>query len=252
MENCCEEFKNKPHFWFKFLAMLCVTAIVIVALVMVSQKQDMEYQFSATATGKVYAKPDIANLTVGLKTEAKATAAEAVKQNTAKMNEIIAALKKVGIEEKDIKTTNYSLNPVYDWTSGRQVLRGYEVSQNVTVKIRNLDKIGDAIAKTTEKGANQIGNVEFTIDDEYELKAEARNEAIGKAKEKAKDIAEKTGIKLGKIVNVYENQVYYPSSVNYAKDMGYGIGGGGAVPAPEIQIGQNEVSVEVTVVWKVK
>ncbi|HPI67553.1 MAG TPA: SIMPL domain-containing protein [bacterium] len=251
METCCEDLK-KPHFWFKLLSLLCVTAIVIVALFVATEKQDMEYQFSATATGKVFAKPDIANLTVGLKTEAKATAAEAVKENTKKMNEIVEALKKVGIEEKDIKTTNYSLNPVYDWSTNRQVLRGYEVYQNVTVKIRNLDRIGEAIAKTTEKGANQIGNVEFTIDDEFELKAEARNEAIEKAKQKAKEIAEKTGIKLGKIINVYENQVYYPSSVNYAKEMAYGIGGGGAVPAPEIQVGQNEVSVEVTVVWKVK
>jgi len=214
----------------------------------------MDYQFSATATGKVFAKPDIANLTVGIKTEPKATAAEAVKDNTKKMNEIIEALKKMEIEEKDIKTTNYSLNPYYDWSSGRQVLRGYEISQNVTVKIRDLDKIGEAIAKTTEKGANQVGNIEFTIDDEYELKAEARAGAIEKAKEKAEAIVKETGMKLGKIVNVYENQVYaQPVYANYvAKDMAYGMGGASEVAVPSIQTGQNEVSVEVTVVWEVK
>ncbi len=244
---------DKQNFIIKMATVLGVVAIVIVSLVMMSQKNDMDYQFSATATGKVFAKPDIANLTVGIKTEPKATAAEAVKDNTKKMNEIIDALKKVGIEEKDIKTTNYSLNPYYDWSSGRQVLRGYEISQNVTVKIRDLDKIGEAIAKTTEKGANQIGNIEFTIDDEYELKAEARNGAIEKAIEKAKAIADKTGMHLGKIVNVYENQVYaQPVYSNYSKDVAYGLGGASEVAVPSIQTGQNEVNVEVTVVWEVK
>lgn len=244
---------DKQKFVLKLLTTLGVVAIVIVSLVMMSQKNEMDYQFSATATGKVFAKPDIANLTVGIKTEAKATAAEAVKDNTKKMNEIIEALKKVGIEEKDIKTTNYNLNPVYDWSTSRQILRGYEISQNVAVKIRDLDKIGEAIAKTTEKGANQIGNIEFTIDDEYELKAQARDGAIEKATEKAKEIAAKTGMKLGKIVNVYENQVYnQPIYANYAKDMAYGLGGASEISAPTIQTGQNEVSVEVTVVWEVK
>ncbi|NMB48594.1 SIMPL domain-containing protein [Candidatus Kuenenbacteria bacterium] len=253
MEILNQEHTRKPMMWYKILVLLCVTAIVIVSVVMALRKDDFNNQFSVSATGRVFAKPDIANLTVGIKTEAKATAAEAVKDNTKKMNEIIDVLKKVGIEEKDIKTTNYNLNPVYDWSSSRQVLRGYEISQNVAVKIRDLDKIGEAIAKTTEKGANQIGNIEFTIDDEYELKAEARDGAIEKAKEKAEAIAKKTGMHLGKIVNVYENQVYQqPVYSNYAKDMAYGMGGASEVAVPSIQTGQNEVSVEVTVVYEVK
>ncbi|HPA25859.1 MAG TPA: SIMPL domain-containing protein [bacterium] len=245
---------DKQNFIIKMATVLGVVAIVIVSLVMMSQKNDMDYQFSATATGKVFAKPDIANLTVGLKTEAKPTAAVAVKDNTDKMNEVIKVLKDLGIEEKDIKTTNYNLNPVYDWTdrSGQQ-LKGYEVSQNVEVKIRDLNKIGDAIAKTTEKGANQVGNISFTIDDEFELKNQARQEAIKKAKEKAEAIVGETGIDLGKIVNVYENQISYPSYVNYSKDMAYGMGGvEESLQAPTVQAGQNEVVVEATVVWEVK
>lgn len=236
------------------LAILCVTAIVIVGFVMLKKDNPFQNQFSVSGLGKVFAKPDIANLTVGVKTEVKATAAEAVKENTKKMNDIIKTLKDLGIEEKDIKTVNYSLNPSYDWPNGRQRLIGYEVSQNVTIKIRNLDKIGDTIAKTTEKGANQIGNVDFTIDDENELKAQARDLAIEKATAKAEDIAKKTGMHLGKIINVYENQYYAPMATNYlAKDMAYGLGGGSeSLPAPSIQVGQNEVSVEVNVVYEVK
>ncbi|HOZ36525.1 MAG TPA: SIMPL domain-containing protein, partial [bacterium] len=114
------EILNSEHqprvLWYKILALLCVTAIVIVSVVMALRKDDFNNQFSVSATGRVFAKPDIANLTVGLKIEAKPTAAAAVKENTDKMNEVIKVLKDLGIEEKDIKTTNYNLNPVYDWT----------------------------------------------------------------------------------------------------------------------------------------
>ncbi len=243
---------DRQKFIINLLLILCLTAIVVVSVVMVSKRNDYPDRFSVTATGKVYAKPDVANLTVGVKTDAKSTAATAVKENTNKMNEIVKALKALGIEEKDIKTSSYNLNPVYDWTNNRQTLRGYEVYQTVTIKIRNLDKIGDAIAKTTEKGANQVGNISFTIDDEFELKAQARDAAIERARTKAEDISRKTGMKLGKIVNVYENQVYYPSSANYALEAkGLGIGGGG-VPAPDIQTGENEVSVEIVITYEVK
>jgi hypothetical protein len=234
-------------------AIVCITAVVIVGFLALAKDPNIQNQFSVSGTGKVFAKPDIANLTVGVKTEIKATAAEAVKENTKKMNEIIKALKDLDIEEKDIKTVNYSLNPSYDWSTSRQRLLGYEVSQNVTIKIRDLDKIGEAIAKTTEKGANQIGNIDFTIDDENELKAEARNLAIEKAKAKAEEIADKTGMHLGKIINVYENQYYAPQTNYMAKDVAYGLGGASeSMPAPAIQVGQNEVTVEVNVVYEIK
>lgn len=234
------------------LLILCVTAIVIVALVTAQDKIPQD-KYSVSATGCVFAKPDIANLTVGFKTEVKKTAAEAVQENSEKMNEIIKELKALDIEAKDIKTTNYNLNPIYDWTQNKgQVLKGYQVLQNVSIKIRDLDIIGKAIAKTSEKGANQIGNINFTIDDEEELKEQARDEAIAKAKEKAKAVAKSTGMKLGKIVNVVENQYYSPTRSDYAKTMDLGIGGGGEIEAPEIETGENEVKVEVTVVYEVK
>lgn len=245
-------FMDKTKFVLNLLLILCIAAIVIVGFVMLAKQPEMNNQFSVSGVGKVFAKSDIANLTVGVKTEVKTTAAEAVKENTKKMNEIIKALKDLGIEEKDIKTVNYNLNPSYDWTTGRQKLLGYEVSQNVTIKIRDLDKIGETISKTTEKGANQIGNIEFTIDDESELKAQARSLAIEKAMTKAQEVAQKTGIKLGKVINVYENQYYAPQANYYAKDMAYGMGGGSGIEAPSIQVGQNEVAVEVNVVYEVK
>jgi hypothetical protein len=156
------------------------------------------------------------------------------------------------VEEKDIKTSNYSLSPIYDWTEddGR-VLQGYQVYQSVDLKIRDLASIGDIISETTQKGANQVGSINFTIDDEYELKNKAREMAIEKAKEKAEIIANQTGMKLGDIKNVSEHS-YTPVYNNYSNaklEMSDSVGG---ASAPSIEAGQNEVKVEVVVTYEVE
>ncbi len=246
---------KKTHLFLAALLVLAVTAIVIVALVM-ADKVNQQDRFSVVGSGTVYAKADIANIEVGLKTGAKKTAAEATLDSTNKMNDIISELKKLGIDEKDIKTTNYNLSPVYNYTNNKgQELIGYEVTQNVTLKIRDLSKIGDVISKTTEKGANQIGNINFTIDDEFALKNQARELAIQKAKEKAVLIAKQSGMKLGEVKSVYENSDPNPpimfSYSNAKMDLAAG-GASSAQPSPSIQSGQNEIKVEVTLVYEVK
>lgn len=242
---------NKMKTLVASLLILAVTAIVIVALVMANQTE-IEDRFSVNGSGVVYAKADIANITIGLSTGVKDTAIAATQESTEKMNEIITELKDLGIEEKDIKTTDYRLNPYYNWTEKEgRVLKGYEVRQNLTVKIRELDKIGNVIANTTEKGANQIGNVAFTFDDEYELKNQARELAIAKAKEKAEMIADQSDMDLGEIKNVYENEVRFPVMYDYANAKMESSGMGGSA-SPTIEAGQNEVRVEVTLVYEVK
>ncbi len=245
---------KKTQVFLATLITLAVAAVVIVALVTTNRVQNQD-RFSVTGSGTVYAKADIANIEVGLKVEAKKTAALATTESTNKMNEIVSELKALGVEEKDIKTSNYSLRPVYNYSEARgQELIGYEVTQNLTLKIRDLSKIGDVIAKTTEKGANQIGNVNFTIDDEFQLKNEAREIAITKAKEKAELIAAQSGMKLGAIKSVYESmEPVTPIAYNYSnarKEMAVDQAGG--ISAPEILSGQNEVRVEVTLVYEVK
>ncbi len=244
---------NKSQIFLATLVSLAVTAIVIVALVMANKTNNLE-RFSVNGSGTVYAKADIANLEVGLKTGAKKTAAEATVDSTNKMNSIIAELKKLGIEDKDIKTSNYNLNPVYNYTQDKgQELVGYEVNQNVTLKIRDLSKIGDVIAKTTEKGANQVGNVSFTIDDEFALKNQARELAIKKAKEKAELIASQSGLKLGELKGVYENADQgMPIMMSYTNAKMESDAMGGGIASPSIQSGQNEIKVDVTLTYEVK
>lgn len=243
---------KKIHVFLATLVIVAVSAIVIIALTEANKINNQD-RFSVVGTGTVYAKADIANLQVGLRTGTKSTPALATSESTKKMNDIIAALKDLGVEEKDIKTTGYNLNPVYNYTNQKgQELIGYEVTQNLTLKIRDLSKIGDIIAKTTEKGANQIGGINFTIDDEFALKNQARELAIQKAKEKAQLIAKQSGMKLGEVKSVYESQEQAPITYAYSNaklDMATGEAG---ISSPEIQSGQNEIKVDVTLVYEVK
>lgn len=244
---------KKSHVFLVTLGILAIAAVAIVAII-VANKVNNQDRFSVVGSGTVYAKADIANIQIGVRTGAKKTAAEATADSTGKMNEIIAVLKDLGVEDKDIKTSDYNLSPVYNYTNDKgQQLVGYEVTQNLTLKIRDLSKIGDVIAKTTEKGANQVGNISFTIDDEYALKNQARELAIDKAKEKAVMIAQQAGMELGKVKSVYENSdpvvtpiMYSNAKMDQAAEMG------GGIASPTIQSGQNEIKVEVTLVYEVK
>jgi len=233
---------------------LGLVALGIISLLRERIVNPNEYQVSFTAEGRAFVKPDIAQLAVAVKTDRVMDAVKAVQQNTDKMNQVLSKIKELGIDEKDIKTTAYRLNPIYDYRqeTGQSTLGGYEVYQEVLVKIRDLGKVAEIIKTATDAGANQVGSISFTIDDTEEVKKPARAEAVAKAKERANEMVRLTGIKLGQLVNVYEN--LYPGPVtpeySYAKmDIG-GYGGGGA--ALEIQVGENEVRVEVTLVYEVK
>jgi len=212
-------------------------------------------QISVTAQGEVFAKPDIATISFGVQTERFDEAVGATKAGTEKMNAVMAKLAELEVEDKDVKTTQYNLNPVYSYgrEDGIRNLIGYELYQAATVKIRDLEKIGEIVEAVSSVGANQIGNVSFTIDDQDELKSEARVDAIAKAKEKAEAIADAAGISLGKIVSVYESSdsvSMYRNDFAYAESAAVGYGGGG--PIPDIASGEMEVTVNVTLVYKIK
>ena len=199
--------------------------------------------------GKITSIPDIASVEVGLLTEKK-DVKSAQKENTEKMNRLIANLKSLGVESKDIQTSYYNIYPQYDWPDGKQVLRGYQVNQGVSVKIRNLEKIGDVLAAAGENSANQVSGLSFNIDDPETLRQEARVKALENAKEKAEALAEVAGVKLGKIVSFSE---YSESPVPMYKSMdAYGIGGGGEAAAPTVESGSMDVIVNVTVNYEIK
>lgn len=208
--------------------------------------------------GEVYAKPDLAVTTFSVVTEAK-TVAKAMSDNTAKMNGIIDSMKKQGIKESDLKTTNFSIYPRYEWLkaaselypSGQRTLVGYEIQQSLEVKIRDMEKVGDIIQSATDSGANQIGDLNFTVEDEDALTAKAREEAIKKAKDKAKELASQLGVRLVRVSSFSEGSTtprYYDYS--YAQKE-ISISGSNEVPSPSIATGENKISVSVIITYEI-
>jgi hypothetical protein len=200
--------------------------------------------------GKVTAAPDLALISLGVQTEG-VTVKDTQTQNTRKMNAIIAALKELKIEAKDIQTSGYSIYPKIDWNSGKQNIVGYTVSQNVSVKVRNLDIVGDVLAKAGELGANQIGGIQFTIDDPTALQDEARGKAIADARKKAQQLADQLGIKILKVVTFSEGSSYSPPTPYPMLEKSVSAGSAQAV-APDIQSGSQDVTSNVNVTFEVR
>lgn len=208
-------------------------------------------EITISGEGRVFAVPDIALIQFGVVSEGTKIG-DIVKENTEKMNSILKEIKDLGIEEKDIKTTTYSLSPRYEWTEdGKRVFKGYTLTQEIRVKIRNFEKIGEALEKATEKGANLVGDLQFSIDDPEKVRQEARKEAIEKAKIKAVQLSQDSGLKLVKLVNIYED--YYPRTLSdtYYKSL-EGMGGGEIAAPPEIQPGEQEVTVTIYLTYRVR
>jgi len=208
-------------------------------------------EITVSGEGRTFAVPDIALIQLGVVTEGLKVG-DVVRENTEKMNNILKEIKDLGIEEKDIKTTTYNLAPRYEWTEdGKRIFKGYTLTQQINVKIRNFEKIGDVLEKSTEKGANLVGDLQFSIDEPEKVRQEARKEAIEKAKAKASQISTDSGLKLVKLVNVYED--YYPRTYSDTLYKSLEATGGGEIAAPpEIQPGEQEVTVTIYLTYRVR
>ncbi|MFA4871955.1 MAG: SIMPL domain-containing protein [Patescibacteria group bacterium] len=219
----------------------------------IGQSPEFKDRVTVDGMGKVTAVPDIAVINIGVTTE-KATVVAAQKENTDKINAIVKSLRdEFKIDEKDMKTNQYNINPKYDWTGSSQRIIGYTINQSTQIKIRNFDKIGDILAKATTLGANNVYGPQFTIDDPEKFKEEARKKAIDQAKEKAKVLSQQVGIKLGKIVNFSEGGQGMPIMYDsYALGLGGSATMEKAAPAPDIQAGSQDIVVNVSISYEVK
>lgn len=218
-----------------------------------------EHTISFTAEGKVLAKPDIAKIAFYVINQGE-KAAVVQKENNKRMQEAMAFIKSQGINEDDIRTIQYNLSPQYDYNWCREdneklypscppKIIGYKLDQGVEVKIRDFDKIDTIVGGLSEKGVNQISDVSFTIDDAENYKNQARIQALEKVEERAKLLARKSSIKLGKIIDISEGQQIYPVYREAAMK---------AVPdSPDeieapIEPGTQEISVTLTVTYKLR
>lgn len=208
---------------------------------------DQRNTITVSGMGQVTGIPDIASITIGTTVESE-TVGDSQKENTRIMNDVIAAIVGFGVDKKDIKTASYDISPRYNYVDGTSFIVGYIVSQSVTVKLRDLSKIGDIVAAVGEKGANQVGGISFTIDERDALENEARTKAFEDAKAKAKLLADAAGVKLRRIVSFSEStgDDGYPVPLyRYAAE---GMGGG----SPTIEAGSSDVISNVSVTYEIE
>ena len=205
---------------------------------------------SVSGEGRVFVSPDVAEVSLGIQTGRQPSAAQAMTKLREGMDRVFQSIKKAGVEDKDIRTENFNLNPIYDWTQDKgQVFRGFEANQSLRVKVRNLDKVSDVISAATDAGANQAGGVAFTIDDPESKRAEAREKAIVLAKGKAQQLAQDLGMHLGRIKGFDEGGNASPPvmMMGMMKD---GVGGGAETAPLPLPAGQQEIVVQVSITYE--
>ncbi|MEX2090930.1 MAG: SIMPL domain-containing protein [Candidatus Paceibacterota bacterium] len=234
------------------------TAVLVVLAVFLLVSTNRVWNTAATTNtvsfsgeGKVVARPDIAKVNISIVTDAL-TSKAAQDENSKKSKAVTDYLKGQNIEDKDIKTTGYNIYPQYKYPQfgGQPIITGYQVNQSVEVKIRDLEKVSDILDGVVGAGANQVNGLSFEIDDPDTLIAEARKKAVENAKQKAGELEDQVGIKLGKIVSFSENTGDYPIPIYMKAEVdGRGIGGG---VGPEIPTGENEIVVNISITYQIK
>lgn len=203
--------------------------------------------FTVNGTGKATGIPDTAQLSIGV-TKTGSTVTIAQNQANTAANKIIEDFKKLGIEDKNIKTTNYSINPNYDYSrGGTQSITGYTVTQTLEVDITPIDIANKAFDAATADGANLVGGVNFTFNDktQKDLENKAREEAVKMAKEKAQNLTSATGIRLGKIVDVQESNDFTPRPIMMAQGLG-----AAKSADTQLQPGENSITINITLSYE--
>lgn len=164
--------------------------------------------FTVSGHGEARAAPDIAMVSAGVRTQA-ATAKAALAANTAQMSAVFKAMKSMGIADRDMQTSNFSVQPVYQQYPpnevGPQRVIGYQVFNQVTVTIRDLPRLGEALDTFVSSGSNELEGVNFSIDKPEPLQDEARQEAIKEAIHKADLMTKAAGVKLGRLMTMSES-----------------------------------------------
>lgn len=262
---------NKKTF-YQALTGLTLISVVFVGAMTVSEIKGYRFigggapatnVISVSGEGEVTASPDIAAISFNIREEAKKVADAQNKVDT-KTKAALVAVRKLGVADKDIKTQNYSSYPKYEWQEstyscmatncpppqpGRQILIGYEVSQSVTITVRNLDTTSAIIEALGTAGVTDMQGPNFSIDKEDDLKAAARKQAIEKARAKAEVLAGDLGVSLIRVVSFSEGE-NYPT---YARTMMSSEKADMSAPSlPEIPQGEQKITSRVTVTYEIR
>jgi hypothetical protein len=240
--------------------LLAQTANAIKQYAFIGEGEETQHTISVEGSSEVLATPDVATFTFSVEEE-RETVGAAQDIATEKGNAAIEYLQENGVEEKDIKTTNYSVQPQYDFIRGecredgycppgQRQLRGFEVRQTVEVKVRDTQDAGTLLSGLGEIGVSRVSGLNFTVDDDESLKQQARERAIEDAKEKAQRLAEDLDVQLKRIVNFRESR----DVPMYARDAAMGMGGDAMEEgaAPNLPTGENTITSNVQITYEIR
>lgn len=264
MENLIQSAEMKKVLSYLSWAILLLT--IFLAFESLSAFKDLRStsqvynSISVTGEGEAVSVPDIVVFSFSVSADAK-TVSEAQAVVTKNSDAIFSGLKTLGVEDRDIKTTDYSVWPKYTYTqvvcsqnycpSGKQIPDGYTVSQTVSVKVRNTEDAGKALSVVGDKGATNISGLTFTTDDPNKNINDARNKAIEDAKAKAKDLAKRLGVSLIRVTSYSDNNSN-PVPMYYASAIGLGGMDSKVQSAPSIPAGENKTKVSVIVTYEIR
>ncbi len=216
--------------------------------------------FSVQGEGKSIAIPDVAEFYFSVISDGEGGLSVLQKTNNEKMNKAVAYVKSQGVDDKDIKTSDYNVNPQYEYFPCREGgtcppprIKSYQVSQTVRVKVRDFDRVGDILSGVVQNGANSVSSLQFTLEDPYVAQNAARKEAIARAKAQAEQVAKAGGFRLGKLISIEDAGGYSP-----IMPLAYGRGGAvNAVAVKETAVanpepGSDEVVMHVVLRYEIK
>jgi len=233
------------------ILMSALAAAALAAPLTARAAEPIQPRIVVTGEGESSVKPDIAMLTLSVMQEA-ATAREAMTANNTAMAAVIAGMKAAGIADRDLQTAGIQINPHYNYSnkpdgSQEATLVGYQVTNTLTIRVRDLAKTGEVIDSAVSNGVNQGGMVVFTNDDSSAAVTEARKKAVADAVSKAKTLTEAAGVTLGRIIEMSETNYSQPPMPLAAK--AYARDSAGAAP---VEAGENSYRVQVNVTFELK
>jgi uncharacterized protein len=207
---------------------------------------------SVTGNGQVFLVPDVAYVYIGVHSQSEKVT-EALSQNNEQRQAVSDALKKIGVEAKDIQTTSFNIYPQqqYEPNSGKVTGTTYMIDNTVYVTVRDLAKLGDLLDAVVRSGANSINGINFDVVDKESAMSEARGKAIANARKQAEELAKASGVTLGDVqaITTSSNGSTFMPKENY----GMGGGGGMAASAPvPVSAGQLVLTVDVSLTYVIK
>lgn len=228
---------------------ILLTFLMVITSTNLVQGEELPRTITVSGQGKATAPPNMATIRSGVVTQAL-TAQEALAANNRSMKTIMKVLQDKGVDNKDIQTSGFNISPEYPpYTRGKpqkREIKGYRVSNNVAVKVRDLSRLGEILDALVRAGSNQISGISFGISDPSGVMNDARKRAIDDARGRAMLYAQAAGVRVGRVISISEQSIRPPQPVFQAR-MAMADMAPSSVP---IATGEQEVSASINVMYQ--